>query len=367
LGPLEVVVVDAYPSVVGGAHVVARDLAVAGRSTGRWRTTVLLPGEGAAAAWLREEGVPVVVQPAPPALLRFGGTSNPVALLLALPRYWWGMSKALKPYGLVHANDLRGLVLAGPAALIARRRVLLHVHAGEAGGAPWRALVRLLLAARVVIAVPSRHGARGWIGTRGDRLVELPNPVAPQRKRVEGPEPVLVTVARLHPDKGLECLLEAIELLRENGVPVQGVVVGPDAPGFEEHARSLRQRAARTGAVRFVGRVADPFEHLATAWVYVQPSRRESFGVAALEASACGLPVVATTAGGLPDVVVDGVTGALVAPADPRALALVLESLLGSGELRRSLGEAGRARALRDFGGAAFAARVGALYERVMA
>jgi len=81
---------------------------------------------------------------------------------------------------------------------------------------------------------------------------------------------------------------------------------------------------------------------LSTFTVYAALSRRESFGVAVAEASACAIPVVATRVGGLPEVVRDGVTGILVPPEDPRAAADAIARLLADSEVRSAMGVAGR-------------------------
>ena len=81
--------------------------------------------------------------------------------------------------------------------------------------------------------------------------------------------------------------------------------------------------------------------------MYVALSRSESFGVAVIEASACGLPVVVSNVGGLPEVVEQGVTGFIVPPEDPAAAADALEQLLASKELRERMGSAGRDRVER--------------------
>jgi glycosyltransferase involved in cell wall biosynthesis len=76
--------------------------------------------------------------------------------------------------------------------------------------------------------------------------------------------------------------------------------------------------------------------------IFVMPSRVESFGVAALEASACNLPIVATTVGGIPEVVVDGVTGILFGDNDLDALTDALNRLINNRDLRVKMGAAGR-------------------------
>lgn len=87
----------------------------------------------------------------------------------------------------------------------------------------------------------------------------------------------------------------------------------------------------------------------ARAALFVQPSFYETFGIACLEAMCFGLPVVATQVGGLPEVVEDGVTGILVPPNDPQALAEAVLSLLRDPERRRQMGRRGREKVLAQF------------------
>ncbi|MGB8004849.1 MAG: glycosyltransferase, partial [Gaiellaceae bacterium] len=136
---------------------------------------------------------------------------------------------------------------------------------------------------------------------------------------------------RLSPEKGVLELVEAADGLN--------LVVAGDGP--------LRHRVP--GARGFVPH--DALEQLyRRAAVVVCPSRREGFGVACLEAMAHGRPVVATSVGGLRDLVVDGETGFLIPPRDPAALRSALDRLLSDPELRRRLGSAGRERAKVQFG-----------------
>jgi glycosyltransferase involved in cell wall biosynthesis len=98
--------------------------------------------------------------------------------------------------------------------------------------------------------------------------------------------------------------------------------------------------------VRFIGRLpnSDVAALLSGLDVLAMPSRREEWGVAAAEASASGLAVVATRVGGIPEIVADGETGLLVPPEDPAALAKALERLIADPGLRSRLGRAGRRR-----------------------
>jgi glycosyltransferase involved in cell wall biosynthesis len=119
--------------------------------------------------------------------------------------------------------------------------------------------------------------------------------------------------------------------------------------------------------VELLGARADVPDLLARSDVFVLSSRSEGFPVSVLEAMAAGLPVVATDVGGVGEAVEDGETGFLIPAADSEALAAALERLLVDGELRRRLGAAGRARALRLFDVSRYRAAYEELYRRLNA
>jgi glycosyltransferase involved in cell wall biosynthesis len=100
--------------------------------------------------------------------------------------------------------------------------------------------------------------------------------------------------------------------------------------------------------------------------VYVQPSLGEPFGIAALEAMAAGLPVVATSAGGLPELVEHGRTGWLIPPCDPSALADRLRSLLIDPGERHRMGIAGHVRARRAFSIDRMIGSISAIYDELL-
>lgn len=148
--------------------------------------------------------------------------------------------------------------------------------------------------------------------------------------------------------KGQEFLLRAVKILRERGVPAYCLLVGGHAPGSENHILRMRQLAAQLGLTDnalFVGELNDPRPAYAAMDVFVLPSAQpEPFGGVVLEAMALELPVVATALGGSIEQVVEGVTGFLVPPADPKAIADRLEKLAQSPALRQQFGHAGRSR-----------------------
>jgi len=159
--------------------------------------------------------------------------------------------------------------------------------------------------------------------------------------------PLVLYVGRIAPVKGLHTLLDAAAMLRDRGRTLRLLIVGGDADEpVDGHAADLRRRAAALaldGVVRFVG--AQPQQTLrayyVAADVTVLPSYYESFGMVALEAMACGSPVVASRVGGLTTTVRDGVTGCLVPDGDPAALADRIEALLADPATRWRLGREG--------------------------
>jgi glycosyltransferase involved in cell wall biosynthesis len=113
--------------------------------------------------------------------------------------------------------------------------------------------------------------------------------------------------------------------------------------------RRLVRNLGLENQVHFAGFQESVFPYLAAMDVYVHPTLMEGFGIAVLEAMALRKPVVATTTGGLPEIVQDGETGLLVPPGDPDALAKVVSLLLRDSDHRMALGEAGRVRVATHF------------------
>ncbi len=163
-----------------------------------------------------------------------------------------------------------------------------------------------------------------------------------------GDAPLLVTVARLVPHKGQDTVLDAMAASGEQGAGVHYLLVGEG-----EDRERLEQRVAShglTGRVHFAGGLPDDdvAEAYATASVYVGMSRLdnginvEGFGISFVEASACGVPVIAGDSGGVRAAVRDGEAGVVVPPTDSAALAQALGILLANDSRRAAMGAAGR-------------------------
>jgi|GEM_PF-306840 len=164
--------------------------------------------------------------------------------------------------------------------------------------------------------------------------------------------PFILYVGRLERRKGIPLLFEAAHQLIQAMPEVRFVLAGGHHPTLSQaDLERLVQRFGLRDHIHFLGHV--PKEQLSIwyrrAAMCVLPSYYETFGLAALEPMAFGVPVVTTTAGGLPEVVEDGVTGILVAPGDAPALAEAMLRLLRDTDLRSRIGRAGRERAERRF------------------
>jgi glycosyltransferase involved in cell wall biosynthesis len=171
-----------------------------------------------------------------------------------------------------------------------------------------------------------------------------------------------VYVGRLHVQKGVETLVRAAAHLP----PDVEVVLAGDGP----QRAQLEALAERTGVrdrVRFEGFVppAEVPALLATADVFVLPSRYEELGSVLLEAMACGLAIVATRTGGIPSVVEDGVEGLLVPPGSPGELGAAVTRLLADDQLAERL-RAGARAASRHYSWDALAERVHGVYRSVV-
>lgn len=161
-------------------------------------------------------------------------------------------------------------------------------------------------------------------------------------------DPVIGFVGRITRDKGIPELLAAFDRLRPELSGLRLLLVGDYEDG-DPIAPALRQRIEMDPYVVRTGFVRDPEVYYKVMNVLALPSYREGFSSVVLQAAAAGIPVVATRATGLVDAVVDGVTGFLVPTGDSAALASYLSRLIREPHLANKMGEAGRARAVREF------------------
>jgi glycosyltransferase involved in cell wall biosynthesis len=294
-----------------------------------------------------------------------------LAALLRLYRWIRHIRPAILHTSLFHAN-LSGRVLgrlAGVPVIVCSERTMAMEN-------EWRYRLNrwtVGLVDRVVaVSVNVRDFCISHIGLPADKLAVIPNGVelpglplvSPLEARAElglPPEgPVIGALSRLDPAKGVSFLIQA--LAQVNGAYLAVVGDGPERAALESLAGSLgvSSRVCWAGHRRHAPRYLPAFD------LFVQPSLHEGLPNAVLEAMAAGLPVVATAVGGTPEVVVDGITGILVPPHDPGALARPITRLLRDPGLRCKMGQAGRERVERCFTVEQMIQRTQALYEDVL-
>jgi glycosyltransferase involved in cell wall biosynthesis len=284
---------------------------------------------------------------------------------------------------LVHAHMFRAEVVGTRAALAAGTPVIMAtVHSSRVRSPEDVATLAALTPAMDRLIVPSDSILAK---VRAEGRVEaaysvIPNGVDLSRFAVPAPRcalrretgvpgsAVLVgVVARLEPEKGHSHLIAAWPDV---------VAAAPDAwlaiVGEGSSCASLRAQAAALPApardrIIFTGRREDVSALTADLDIAVLPSLREAQGISILEAMARRVPVVASAVGGIPEVVADGVSGLLIPPADPAALAAALSRLAASPALRARMGEAGYRIVAERFSMEAHVRQVEALYDEELA
>jgi glycosyltransferase involved in cell wall biosynthesis len=267
---------------------------------------------------------------------------------------------------LVHA-DFHGL----PAGRLARAPLLVSTkhgfnpfRGGRGFAAADRAVARL---ADVHVAIS--HGLARYLaeseGFDEDAFEIVHYGIVPGPPPTDPPaEPRLAVVGRLIPIKGHDVLLAALARVREE-LPEATLEIAGDGP-LDAELRTTVARRGLTDAVSFLGRVAPAAPVFERAAIVVVPSRGEGFGMVALEAMERGRAVVASDVGGLPEIVEDGVTGTVVSPDEPEALAAALLELLRDPVRTAAMGAAGRDRALAAFSQDRCTDRVEELYRAAL-
>jgi len=261
---------------------------------------------------------------------------------------------------LYHA-DLVGRI----AAVMGGVRHLVHtVHTAEARFRPWQFAFARLAAKScdriIAVSESTREFHAGKTGLPITAYEVILNGVdadsfardAAKRRElrrqwsVGQDEFLFAYVGRLAEEKGVETLIDAMAVLGSRSGPVNLVMAG-DGPGREGVEKFLgREAGSRT---RWLGFVDDVRGVLSASDCLVMPSRWEGFGLAAAEAMAASLPVVASNVPGLRDVVADGETGILVPHEDPTSLADAMQRLSEDRQLSEAMGSAGRARVAEKF------------------
>jgi starch synthase len=228
------------------------------------------------------------------------------------------------------------------------------------------------MAADVRAAYPAIDPARLEVIYNGiDPQAYAPDPATDVLARlgVDLARPYVAFVGRVTRQKGLPVLLRAAAQLHPEAqlVLLAGAADTPEL-GAEVDRLVSDLRAMRSGVIWVDAMLPRPevAQVLSHAAAFVCPSVYEPLGIVNLEAMACGVPVVASAVGGIPEVVVDGQTGLLVPPGEPEALAAAVNRVLENPDLGRRMGQAGRERAVAQFSWQSIARQTVELYDQVV-
>ncbi|HMD55868.1 MAG TPA: glycosyltransferase family 4 protein [Solirubrobacteraceae bacterium] len=291
----------------------------------------------------------------------------------------------------VHANSIRagielGLAHVSPAAGV------VHVRDCLPPGHLTTATMRVIAATATTVLANSRYTAASVRASAPGAPLEVVHPAidlqrfdpgrvdggARDRLGLAGRRGVLLgVVAQLSPWKGQETAIEALRLLRAEGVDAHLLLIGSakfvarstrfDNEAYVAHLRALIASAGIEDRVSWLGERDDVPELMRALDVLLLPSVEEPFGRVLLEAMALEVPVLATNVGGPAELIHDGREGYLLPPGEPAAWAQAVRRVIASPEHGRELGRAGRRRVAEAFDVAHHVDAVLAVYERAIA
>ncbi len=282
----------------------------------------------------------------------------------------WRLSRLIKQLrpDLVHAHDPHGIAMAALALsmsrggsrtapanppLVAARRVDFHMKGNALSRWKYRQVDCFICASeairRMVIAdgVPAARVFTVHEGIDLGHVAAAPPANLHAELWLPHHAPIVGNVAALVPHKGQRHLIEAAAIVLKRVPDARFVIAGEGElrPALERQIKDhhLEKHVFLAGFRPDVLSVHKAFD------IFVMSSVTEGLGTSLLDAMACGKPIVATTAGGMPEVVTDGTTGILVPPRDHEAMAAAIVRLLTDEQARRAMGTAGEARVRESF------------------
>ncbi|MSU58687.1 MAG: glycosyltransferase family 1 protein [Pedosphaera sp.] len=305
---------------------------------------------------LREVRLPMgalVLRPSPRGLW---WTANALAYLPSVWRGFSRLAKSFRPDAVILTNPRQGLLLY---PFLGRRPAFLIEHSDKAVNFPNRKMYRLLGRKLANFIATSDQMARHLsklgvtpekirvikIGAFSETKLREVDQVAAARGREAGDVFRIGIAGQISAHKGHDCLVQAAERLKARGRNFVVEVFGSGSTEYVERLKGKIAAAGLNGCWRWMGYESDLSRVYGNLDVCAVPSCfDEPFGMVAVEASAYGLPVIASRRGGLPEIVVDGETGWLVTSDAPAELAAKLEWLMDDPVRARAMGDAGRRR-----------------------
>jgi glycosyltransferase involved in cell wall biosynthesis len=336
---------------LGGGDRVLIDL-ISHLDRSRFTPWLLVPGEGQVSAWATANQINFRVIPDTDRSGRLGLLRRTAPLTALMIRH---------RIRIVHAGAHTCYRAAGLAGLLAGAVRVCHLGFPPAPGElEWA----FQFGPEAVIACHQRQAKELEARIHGIqstcRIVAIPNGVDidahadghkdVERWRFSGRQMVLI-VGHLSEVKGYPTFIRAAHQIAKELPDCQFVALGGETttPGYLSYLEGFARDLGIADRIHFVGWRQDVPEILRAADVMVLPSQAEGLSLAILEAMAAGLPVVATDVGGTSEAVLDGETGFLIPPDDPRALSEAVLVILRDPEFARRLGDAGRRRAAALF------------------
>ncbi|HEX3727795.1 MAG TPA: glycosyltransferase [Pirellulales bacterium] len=317
----------------------------------------------------RAQDAPLVDVP-----MRFKGDLSPAVRLARLIRR--------EGYELLHTHSPRGAIVGRFASAWTGVPMVHHLHspAGAEYKQAWRnrlnAFVERASLTSVGAAIAVSESVAQYARSHdlaADRIVVVHNgvpvPGPLPARAVPGPSWTLGVAALFRPRKGLEVLVEALSILRSQGLDVRLRALGSFSDGrYEDHVKSEVARLQVGDAIEWLGFTSDVIGQMRNLDLFILPSLfGEGLPMVVLEAMSAGVPVVATRVEGIPEAVRDGVDGLLAAPGDAqdlaRVMARVIQGQVDWSELRRSAYE----RQGQHFSDRSMAAGVAGVYDALLA
>ena len=360
---------------LGGAGSIGLQLAMALREK-RQQSYVWIPGDGPATAKAEELGI---------TCREYDPTKALTASMIQGALSNWKIGRLLRPHrpGLIHVHSpfyYRALLLG---LKISNLKTIVHVHLQEENaGLRWsfkrppdviitcarflREHVRAVLPegyqdTQNIVAVPNAVDTERF--HRGDKIWAKLQVGAPPQTRL------VLMVANLALHKGQETALRAAAILRKKGMAAQFWFAGVERGGSTEYTsrlRSLVTELSLTDHVQFLGQRKDIPELLRAADCFILPSTSEGLPLSILEAQASGTPVLAAPTAGIPEVVIDGRTGFLVAAVDADGYAHRLFYLLRNPTQYSQIADRAYANVMRDHSWKTYIERVWEIYQSLL-
>ena len=270
------------------------------------------------------------INPRLPGILRRLQSIKYIRTLTTSLLYWLNLLRTVRKYDVIHifsASYLSFLIAPTPAILVAklyRRKIILNYHSGEAEDhlRRWRRSTIPILKRVDAVVVPSKYLVRvfqdfGIPATAIFNIVELDKFSYRERSEIR---PLFLSNRNLEPHYGVDCVLRAFAIIQRQ-IPEAALTIAGD--GSQRSALEDLNRQLGLKQTSFLGRVEhdEIYQLYSNSDIFLNASKIDNQPLSILEAFACGLPVVTTDAGGIPDIVRNGETGFVVAIGDSEALA----------------------------------------------